>query len=199
MKKASSRNISYSLVSMLLWLSYSYVCGYAAAYLMKGGFSSTPVGILLAAASLLAILLQTLAGFICDRRPRFDSRFFLCLFLMASVFFSFLLCFLFSDKVSLGICFGLLMSVQFSSATIIYALANEYMNHYPFFRFGPARALGSLVSALGMSIMGFILEHFAPFVMPFVLLFLNLACFLITFFLLPGKSRKKNRPLAAMI
>ena len=185
-KKSVSLNISYSLISMLLWLSYSFVSGYAAAFLMKGGFSSTWIGILISAASALAILFQTAGGFICDRWPRFGHRFFLCLILFISAALSLALCFFMSSRTALGFCFGLLMSVQIASATVIYAMANEYMNRFPDFHFGPARALGSLLSAAGMSIMGFILEHYAAFYMPLMIFSLNLFCLLAALFFLPG-------------
>lgn len=194
MKKTSfSITLSYAVVSTILWLSYSLVTGYAAAYLLSHSFSSTLTGVLLSAASILAIVLQTFIGFLSDRSPRCDSRFFLVLLFSASTVLSVLLCCIPSLKWILGLSFGLLVSLQLTMATLIYTLATEYMNAFPEFRFGPARAVGSLVSAAGMSVMGFFLTGSSPFVFPCVLLLLNLICSLFTFFLLPHTSRTEEK------
>lgn len=191
-KKHYSPNISYSLVSILLWLSYSYVSGYAAAFLIKEGFSTGRIGLVISTASVFAILFQTLEGFICDRVQKFGSRHFLCLLLLISALLSLSLCLLISHQTISGLLFGLLLSIQLTSGTVIHALANEYMNRYPRFHFGFARALGSLSSAAGMSIMGFIMESYSIIFLPLTLFFLNLFSFAASCFLLPDGSFTRN-------
>ena len=179
--------LSYTLVNTLLWLSASFVTGYAASYLLSAGFSSTYVGMLLSFSAIFSILLQALTGYVCDRWPRFTCRLFLLVMFVLSSLLSVFLCFS-SRKADIGLFFLILNGIHLAMETLIYTLANEYMNAFPHFHFGRSRAFGSLFSAAGMAIMGSFLSRYSIIILPLTVLIINLFCAVLTLFSLPEST-----------
>lgn len=185
--KPSSINLSYTIVNTLLWLSASFVTGYAASYLLSAGFSSTIIGTLLSFSAVFSILLQTLTGYICDRWSRFTCRFFLLMMFAVSSLLSVRLC-LSSRKTEIALFFLVLNGIHLAMETLIYTLANEYMNAFSHFHFGRSRAFGSLFSAAGMAVMGSFLSRYSIIILPLTVLVINLFCTIFTLFFLPEST-----------
>lgn len=64
-------NFEYACIQGTYWMVYSIVSSFASVFLLSRNYSNTEIGIILAVANVVAVILQPLAADLADRSKRF--------------------------------------------------------------------------------------------------------------------------------
>ena len=65
-------NFEYATIQGFYWMVYATVASFASVYLLAEGYSNSEIGIIMAVANVLAVVLQPLAADLADRSRRFS-------------------------------------------------------------------------------------------------------------------------------
>lgn len=158
--------VKYALVQGAYWMAYCSVHAYAAVYLLDKGFGNGQIGLLLAGANILAVILQPLVGGFLDTAKNINVRDVLCTFsfLMCVLSLGLLVCG--SAKLAVGLLFLLSYMLQMVSQPLTSTLSYEFINRGKTMNFGLARGLGSVSFAVASMIIGNLLDENGTIVLP---------------------------------
>lgn len=194
------RKNSGIVLQSVYWIAFCSIYSYAAVFLLGLSFSSSSIGVLIAGASLLAVILQPAMGHWVDKgvKHRGYSRL---------------------KNISLGIvlitgvsCLGLAVLKSFMPLMVmLYFIGlTGIIVLQPFFsalilrqgengqkvNFGVARAFGSFSYAIGSVIIGLVIEALSPGILPLISTILVVALFVVVVRFPEGKSpiEKAHQP-----
>lgn len=184
--KKKDLTVLFGLIMAIYSIGFVTMSAFSSVFLLDVGFSSGQIGTLLAIGSILAVLLQPLAGSLIDKNPKITSREVL-LALSGIVVFIGLLIILIPNK-SLG-----LNAFLYCAAILGLMLAQPFLNSFGMeavneatkigykFNFGVGRSMGSLGYAAGSFLFGKISVIIGPRSIPFAF---SLAFFILSILLL---------------
>lgn len=167
--KKKDATIYYGLIMATYSVGYVALSAFSSLYLLDLGLSNGAVGILIALASLISVLLQPSVGSIIDKSPKVSTK--QMLLLMASIIaiMGVLLIFIPVKGIAVSTAiYGISVTLLMLAQPFLNALGMDAINYgYPI-NFGLGRSMGSLGYALGSAGFGRISVMFGPKSVPVV-------------------------------
>lgn len=152
------RTAHYTLINIMYFAAFSGVHAYAAVFLLDRGFSNTSIGLLLALANVLSVILQPLVAGWIDRYGIFTNRR-VSVFCAACCAAACAGLILVRGIAVVFILFALLYMLQMVYQPLIQAMYFEYTAMGDRINFGLARGLGSCGFALASAVIGSLLAQ----------------------------------------
>ena len=159
-------NTEYCITQSFFWMAFCTVVSYAALFLQRRGYSGSETGILMAAGSILAFVLQPTVASLADRSKK------VTLMGIISVICAVMICTMAVNLLIPGRSAAVFISytLYFSSVYIMLPFANAFagfLNSWGLkINFGIARGIGSLSYALLSLLLGVLIEKMGPNVLP---------------------------------
>lgn len=159
-------NIEYSCIHATYWMFYGVASSFASVFLLAKGFSNWNIGLTLAVANVLAVILQPIVADIADRAKRLSIigiGEILTVLMMLTTLGMFVFS---SSKAVLSVVFILLIAWHtvlqplFNSLTFSLEKTGIHIN------FGIARSMGSLAYAVFVAVLGTLVENCGVAAMP---------------------------------
>ena len=159
-------NSGYGAIFGSYWVIYAVVSSFASVFMLAKGYTNSQIGVTLAAANVLAVVLQPLLADFVDRSKRFDimgTTGFLtaCMMVFTVGMFTF-------KGGSLGLCVVFVLLIAFHTVLqpLFNSLAFRLEEAGVAINFGIARSVGSLAYSIFVAIFGTIVDHLGINVMP---------------------------------
>ena len=169
--------LRYAIINITYFAAFCGVHAYAAVYLLDKGFTNTQVGILLAVANVLSVVLQPIvAGFV-DKPGRLSNRIVVMIATLLMIAGCGLLYAVGSNFAAVFIIYALIYMVQMGYQPMMIAMNFEYQKAGCRINFGLARGLGSAGFAVTSAFMGNAVKNFGVN----VILVVNIAVLTISF------------------
>ena len=167
--KKKNATIYYGLIMATYSVGYVSLSAFSSLYLLDLGLSNGAVGILIALASLISVLLQPSVGSIIDKSPKVSTK--QMLLLMASIIAIMGVLLIFIPVKGMAVStaiYGISVTLLMLAQPFLNALGMDAINYgYPI-NFGLGRSMGSLGYALGSAGFGRISVMFGPKSVPVV-------------------------------
>lgn len=159
-------NIEYSCIHGTYWMFYGVVSSFASVFLLAKGFSNWNIGVTLAVANVLAVVLQPVIADIADRAKKLSiigiSQILTVMMMVVTVgMFAFS-----GSMIALAVVFIVLIAWHtvlqplFNTLTFILEEAGVHIN------FGIARSMGSLAYSALLAVLGTIVENYGVMSLP---------------------------------
>lgn len=159
-------NIEYSCIHGTYWMFYGVVSSFASVFLLAKGFSNWNIGVTLAVANVLAVVLQPVVADIADRAKKLSiigiSQILTVMMMVVTVgMFAFS-----GSMIALAVVFIVLIAWHtvlqplFNTLTFILEEAGVHIN------FGIARSMGSLAYSALLAVLGTIVENYGVMSLP---------------------------------
>lgn len=155
--------IYYGLIMATYSVGYVTLSAFSSLYLLDLGLSNGAVGILLAVASMVSVLLQPSVGALIDRNPKVASKHVLLVMAIMIAVLGGLLILLPGGNILLAtLLYGISVMLLMLGQPFLNSLGMEAINYdYPI-NFGVGRSMGSMGYALGSAVFGRISVMFGP-------------------------------------
>lgn len=159
-------NIEYGCIFGSYWMIYGIVSSFAAVFLQERGFSNSQIGITLAVANVLAVVMQPLIADFADRSGRIGVIGITEIMTVMMMVFT-LGMFIFTGR-TLGLClvFVLLIAWHTVLQPLFNSLSFRLEESGVMINFGLARSVGSLAYSLLVAVLGTLIEKYGVIVMP---------------------------------
>jgi len=181
----------YAIINASFFAGFCCIHAYASPYLLAKGFSNSMIGIILAMASIVSVLVQpVVAGFI-DAPGKATNRNSTCVCLILMAVMAACMPFV-SNALVIGVLYVLMYMIQMLVQPLIIAMNFEYAAEGANINFGLARGLGSCGFAALSPFLGSWITSFGEDVMPWVFIVSLAICFLFVFTFIIDKSDKKT-------
>ena len=159
-------NSGYGAIFGSYWVIYAVVSSFASVFMLAKGYTNSQIGVTLAAANVLAVVMQPLLADFVDRSKRFDvmgTTGFLtvCMMVFTVGMFTF-------KGGSLGLCVVFVLLIAFHTVLqpLFNSLAFRLEEAGVAINFGIARSVGSLAYSIFVAVFGTIVDHLGINVMP---------------------------------
>ncbi len=199
MEKGKFWTARYAAINATYFMAFCGVHAYASVFLLSRGFSNSQIGILLACANILSVLIQpVIAGWI-DRPGKLTNQKVTAVSTVVMIVLSLLLVVVREQKAVIFIIYLLIYMLQMAYQPIMIAMNFEYAQAGCPINFGLARGLGSTGFAVYSPIIGTLLEnHDVNIIHIGDAIALSIGLLVILTFTMPRRSNKKdaeNRPV----
>ena len=159
-------NVGYGCMQAGYWMSYGVSTCFASAYLLPRGYSNTEIGIILAAASVIAVFLQPAMADIADRSRKvslIEITQICTILLMIMEAMQFI-----TERKSaaLYVIFVMIVAWQTALQPLINSLCFKLEESGVHINFGMCRSLGSLGYSMLCVVLGTLVEKFGSGVLP---------------------------------
>ena len=159
-------NSGYGAIFGSYWVIYAVVSSFASVFMLAKGYTNSQIGVTLAAANVLAVVMQPLLADFVDRSKRFDvmgTTGFLtvCMMVLTVGMFTF-------KGGSLGLCVVFVLLIAFHTVLqpLFNSLAFRLEDAGVAINFGIARSVGSLAYSVFVAIFGTLVEHLGINIVP---------------------------------
>ncbi len=159
-------NSGYGAIFGSYWVIYAVVSSFASVFMLAKGYTNSQIGITLAAANVLAVVMQPLIADFVDRSRRLDVMgttgiMTVCMMVITIGMFAF-------KGGSLGLCVVFVLLIAFHTVLqpLFNSLAFRLEDAGVAINFGIARSVGSLAYSIFVAVFGTIVEHLGINVMP---------------------------------
>ena len=159
-------NSGYGAIFGTYWVIYAVVSSFASVFMLAKGYTNSQIGITLAAANVLAVIMQPLIADFVDRSKRLDVIG--TTEIMTGCMMVFTIGMLTFKGGSLGLCVVFVLLIAFHTVLqpLFNSLAFRLEEAGVGINFGIARSVGSLAYSIFVAVFGTIVEHFGINVMP---------------------------------
>ncbi|MCR5107159.1 MAG: MFS transporter [Lachnospiraceae bacterium] len=150
MKKERNQfwTLRYTLINVTYFMVFCWIHAYASVFLLDKGFSNTMIGITLALANILSVILQPFIAGIIDKPGRFTNRNVSMISTLLILIGSVILLSTDNNKVVIFLIFALIYMIQMIYQPVITAMNFEYAQAGCNIYYGLARGLGSVGFAI---------------------------------------------------
>jgi len=159
-------NCSYAAIQGSYWMVYAVVGSFASVFLLARGYSNSEIGVILAVANVVAVVLQPMVADFADRSRKvsliglIEMMAIGMLVLMAGLF-------VFQQKtLALSVIFLMLLAWHTSLQPLINSLNFRLEESGLKINFGVARSMGSLAYSILCAFMGTLVEKYSVSIMP---------------------------------
>lgn len=150
----------YAVINATYFMGFCGVHAYASIFMLERGFTNSQIGILIAFANILSVLIQPLLAGLIDKPGNFTNRRAASLCTAAMIVLSVALAFVQQEKAAVFLIFMLIYMIQMAYQPIIIAMHFEYAGKGCSINFGLARGIGSMGFALYSPIIGNLLVKY---------------------------------------
>ena len=197
-KKAQSL---YSVIQILYWINNGFLFSFASVYLQTYAFSTSQIGLVLGSAYILSSLLQPVIASVLER---FGIRLNVGLCALYVLIAALAVCMLVMpmSPAAVAVMMVAALSLQSAAQPHINSLAHAAEALGLSINFSFARSLGSIGYAIFTSIMGRVLNHFSPRLLPgLYLITLLMMAALLSLFRTPPcvREKKDNAPGSSLM
>lgn len=147
-------NIYYAETFATYWMAFCLYTSFASVFLLANGYSNTEIGILIAAANLLSVVIQPVLADITDRSRRlniFEISGIICLLIIFSEFFT---CILTGKSLAMFLAYTVMLSLHAAMQPLLNSMNLTMAKRDIIVNYGVCRGIGSL----GYSVMSVILS-----------------------------------------
>ena len=159
-------NSGYGAIFGTYWIIYAVVSSFASVFMLAKGYTNSQIGITLAAANVLAVVMQPLIADFVDRSKRLDvigttTIMTVCIMIFTIGMLTF-------KGGSLGLCVVFVLLIAFHTVLqpLFNSLAFRLEEAGVSINFGIARSVGSLAYSIFCAVFGTIVDHLGINVMP---------------------------------
>lgn len=160
-------NVSYAGIQATYWMVYAVVGSFASVFLLARGYSNSEIGVILAVANVVAVVLQPMIADFADRSKKvslvglIEMMTIIMLLFMTGLF-------VFQQKsLALSVIFLMLLAWHTSLQPLINSLNFKLEECGLKINFGVARSMGSLAYSILCAFMGTLVETYSVSIMPF--------------------------------
>lgn len=159
-------NFSYGCVHGTYWMIYGIVSSFASVFLLGRGYLNTEIGVILAVANVVAVVIQPLAADLADRSKRVSTIgisqiMTIMMMVMTAGLFA-----LRGKSMALSVIFILLIAWHTAVQPLINSLSFKLSDSGVHINFGMARSVGSLSYSVLCAVLGVLVERLGIEVLP---------------------------------
>lgn len=193
MKKNKSLDVRYACIHIFYWAVYCAMIGYASVFLLGKGFSNSTIGVILAAANILAVVTQPLLASILDKNNKISLRKVISAAIIIMILLSILIAVAANTSIIMTLVIVLAFTFLMTLVPFINQLTFAFEKQGIEINFGLARGLGSVAYAVMSLILGKLVAVYSPDLIPFFYVGLSvcLLVFVYTFYL-PGLKMTRD-------
>ena len=159
-------NVSYAGIQATYWMVYAVVGSFASVFLLARGYSNSEIGVILAAANVVAVVLQPMIADFADRSKKVSLVGIIEIMTIIMLIFMVGL-FVFQQKsLALSVIFLMLLAWHTSLQPLINSLNFKLEESGLKSNFGVARSMGSLAYSILCAFMGTLVEKYSVGIMP---------------------------------
>lgn len=174
---AKKLTVKYAFLQSTYWICQCAINSFAAVFLQSRNFNNMQIGIVLALAAILSIVLQPLVAAFADKTQKVSLRH-IVIVLMVIVFFLVFILYIIPDSFwPVAVLYVLTNALSFTLNPLYNSLALEYLNLGVPMNYGLARGMGSIAFAITSYLLGYLVNHFGAGIL--LAIFLVCYCFAI--------------------
>jgi PPP family 3-phenylpropionic acid transporter len=174
---AKKLTIKYAFLQSTYWICQCAIYSFAAVFLQSKNFNNMQIGIVLALAAILSIVLQPVVAAFADKTKKVPLRNIVAM-LMAVVYLLAVLLYLLPDSFLLtAVIYVIIGAISFTLNPLFNSLALEYLNLGVPMNYGLARGMGSIAFAVMSYLLGNLVNQFGAGIT--LIMFLSTYCFAI--------------------
>ncbi len=158
-KKGTYWTARYAVINATYFMGFCGVHAYASIFMLERGFTNSQIGILLALANVLSVVIQPVLAGLIDKPGKLTNRRAASFCTALIIALSLALAFVRQEKIAIFLIFTLIYMIQMAYQPIIIAMNFEYAERGCPINFGLARGLGSVGFAAYSPILGNLLEQ----------------------------------------
>jgi len=159
-------NVSYAGIQATYWMVYAVVGSFASVFLLARGYSNSEIGVILAVANVVAVVLQPMVADFADRSKKVSLVGLIEIMTIIMLLFMVGL-FVFQQKsLALSVIFLMLLAWHTSLQPLINSLNFKLEESGLKINFGVARSMGSLAYSILCAFMGTLVETYSVSIMP---------------------------------
>lgn len=185
--------IKYSLLQGSFWMSFCVVYTYASVFLLFKGYSNFQIGIIIAIAGMISVILQPVVAGLADRGNKITIRTLIMLLTGIVLGCGGILSVTGLYFLWYSLFYGILLATHQMITPLINAVGMECINRGISVNFGLARGIGSMAYAFMSFLAGNLIEHFSAGAIPILILgcyiFILVAAWQFRFHLEEGRSK----------
>jgi len=159
-------NFEYATIQGFYWMVYATVASFASVYLLAEGYSNSEIGIIMAVANVLAVVLQPLAADLADRSRRFSLVSITQIMAAMMMIFTAFMFILHGKTVALFVIYVLLLAWHTVLQPLINSLNFKLQESGVHLNFGMCRSMGSLAYSVLCAFLGTLVENHGVGVLP---------------------------------
>lgn len=159
-------NIEYGAIHANYWMIYGIVSSFASVFLLGRGYSNTEIGMILAVANVVAVVLQPLTADFADRSKRLSLSGIMQIMTVMMMLMTAALFALKGKSLALSVIFVLLIAWHTIIQPLIHSLNFKLEESGVHINFGVARSAGSLAYSVLMAFLGTLVERRGIEVLP---------------------------------
>lgn len=153
-------NLGYGFSQGTFWMIYGCISSFASVFLLARGYSNSEIGIILAVANVLAVVIQPLAADIADRTKRFSIITMMEVMTAMMMVMGASLFALRGKSLALAVMFIMLIAWHTAIQPLINSLTFKLEEYGAHINFGICRSGGSLCYSVLMAVLGSLTETF---------------------------------------
>ena len=159
-------NFSYGCIHGTYWMIYGIVSSFASVFLLGRGYLNTEIGIILAVANVVAVVIQPLVADLADRSKKISTIGISQIMTIMMMVMTVGLFVLQGKSVALSVVFVLLIAWHTAVQPLINSLSFKLSESGIHINFGIARSVGSLSYSLLCAVLGVLVARFGIEVLP---------------------------------
>lgn len=159
-------NIEYAWIHSNYWMVYGIVSSFASVFLLGRGYSNTEIGLILAVANVLAVVMQPFTADLADRSRRLSLTGLMEIMTIMMMVMSLGLFALKGKSLALSVIFILLVAWHTIVQPLLHSLNFKLEESGVHINFGIARSVGSLSYSVLMGVLGTLVENHGIMVLP---------------------------------
>ncbi len=159
-------NFSYACVQGTYWMIYAVVGSFASVFLLARGYSNSEIGIILAVANVIAVVLQPMIADFADRSKKVSLTALIQIMAISMMILMAGLFVLQKKTIALSVVFLLLLAWHTALQPLINSLSFKLEESGAKVNFGVARSMGSLAYSVLCAFMGTLVENYGVGIMP---------------------------------
>lgn len=180
-KIAKQLTIKYSILQGTYWMTQCSIGSFAAVYLKAKGFTNVKIGLVMALAAVLSIILQPMIASFADKSKKISLRHLVIIIMFFVFALGIALLLLPNTILSTGFIYIIINAFQYTLIPLLNSLAIEYINKGFLMNYGLARGFGSISFAVLSSILGLMIDHYGTEILLIVFLITYLFLILFTY------------------
>ncbi len=159
-------NFKYACTQGTYWMLYGIVGSFASVFLLSRGYSNSEIGVILAVANVVAVVLQPLVADFADRSKKITLIGMIQLMTIIMILMMAGLCVLQKKTLALSVIFLMLIAWHTILQPLVNSLCFKLQQCGSHINFGFARGVGSLAYSALVGVLGTMVENYGVMVMP---------------------------------